>query len=178
MEIRFRLRKTSDWKHSDVLFDHRMVLDVPLLLLRYKWFNIILMVLFTYYWDQDKLYDNQRDSSLKNRNVVIIYSSSCYSKPVWVSLFCWTQKKIFWRMLLIAIDLYIILYYIILFYLYYLYIIFSPTMEVIGYQQQVFAYQTFFKLSLFSARKKLIQVWNNLRQSKLWQFDFFGELSL
>ncbi len=28
---------------------------------------------------------------------VIIYSPSS-SKPVWISLFCWTQRKIFWRM--------------------------------------------------------------------------------
>ncbi len=26
-----------------------------------------------------------------------IYSSSCHSKPVWLSLFCETQKKILWK---------------------------------------------------------------------------------
>jgi len=30
---------------------------------------------------------------------VIIYSPSCHSKPVWLSFFCWTQNKIFWRIL-------------------------------------------------------------------------------
>ncbi len=29
---------------------------------------------------------------------VIIYSPSISSKPVWMYLFCWTQRKIFWRM--------------------------------------------------------------------------------
>ncbi len=29
---------------------------------------------------------------------IIIYSSSSSSKPVWMCLFCWTQRKIFWRM--------------------------------------------------------------------------------
>ncbi len=29
---------------------------------------------------------------------VIIYSPSCHSKPVLISFFRWTQKKIFWRM--------------------------------------------------------------------------------
>ncbi len=38
------------------------------------------------------------DSSPKNENSVIIYSPSCSSKPVWISLFCWTQRKILWRM--------------------------------------------------------------------------------
>ncbi len=31
-------------------------------------------------------------------NSVIIYSPSSSSKPVWMYLFCWTQRKIFWRM--------------------------------------------------------------------------------
>jgi len=29
--------------------------------------------------------------------VIIYYWPSCCSKPVWVSVFCWTQKNIFWR---------------------------------------------------------------------------------
>ncbi len=29
----------------------------------------------------------------------IIYSPSCLSKPIWVTFLCWTQKKIFWRIL-------------------------------------------------------------------------------
>ncbi len=40
----------------------------------------------------------------------LIYSSYTCSKPVWVYFFCWTQKKIFWRLLVTkqltaAIDL-------------------------------------------------------------------------
>ncbi len=38
-----------------------------------------------------------RDSSPKNENSVIIYSPSSSSKPVWMCLFCRTQRKIFWR---------------------------------------------------------------------------------
>ncbi len=32
------------------------------------------------------------------QNDVIIYSASSISRPVWMCLFCWTQRKIFWRM--------------------------------------------------------------------------------
>ncbi len=39
------------------------------------------------------------DSAPKNLNSVIIYSPSSCSKPEWVSFFCWTQKKIFWSIL-------------------------------------------------------------------------------
>ncbi len=35
---------------------------------------------------------------MKNENSVIIYSPSSSSKRVWMSLFCWTQRKILWRM--------------------------------------------------------------------------------
>ncbi len=38
-----------------------------------------------------------RDSSPKNENSVIIYSHSSSSKPVWMSLFCWTTKEDIWR---------------------------------------------------------------------------------
>ncbi len=37
------------------------------------------------------------DSSPQNKKYVIIYSPSSYSKPVWVSFFCWTQ---FWRVVI------------------------------------------------------------------------------
>ncbi len=37
------------------------------------------------------------NSSPKNKNSVIIFSPSSSSKPVWISLFCRTQRKIFWR---------------------------------------------------------------------------------
>jgi len=35
--------------------------------------------------------------STQNENSVISYSPSSCCKPVWVSFFCWTQRKIFWR---------------------------------------------------------------------------------
>ncbi len=43
------------------------------------------------------------DSSPKNENSVIIYSPSSSSKPVWMSLFCRTQRKIFWRKFVIRL---------------------------------------------------------------------------
>ncbi len=36
--------------------------------------------------------------------IVMIYLSSSCSKPVWIDFFQWTQKKIFWRMLLVTVD--------------------------------------------------------------------------
>ncbi len=56
-------------------------------------FNIKLI----FNWYQYILHPLKRDSSPKNENSVIIYSSSSSSKPAWISLFCWTQRKIFWR---------------------------------------------------------------------------------
>ncbi len=45
-----------------------------------------------------------------------------------------------------------------------------PIMEVNG-EQQLFGSSKFFKISsfVFNIRKKLIQVWNDIRVSKLWQ---------
>ncbi len=45
------------------------------------------------------------------------------------------------------------------------------SMEVNVYQEP-----TFIKISsfVFNRRKKLIQVYKNLKMSKLWQFSFFG----
>jgi len=43
----------------------------------------------------------QISSSPKNETCVIVYSPSSCSKPLWVSYFCWTKKKIFWRILVI-----------------------------------------------------------------------------
>ncbi len=48
--------------------------------------------------DNEANFITLKDSSPKNENSVIIYSPSSSSKPVWISLFCWTQRKIFWRM--------------------------------------------------------------------------------
>ena len=52
---------------------------------------------------------------VKNENSVIIYSLSSCFKPV--SFFCWTQKKIFWRMLIarqlmVAIDFHSIFFFL------------------------------------------------------------------
>ncbi len=44
-----------------------------------------------------------RNSSPKNECSVIIYSPPSSSKPVWMSLFCWTQWKIFWRKFVIRL---------------------------------------------------------------------------
>jgi len=38
-------------------------------------------------------------TTVKNENSVSIYSPSCCSKPLCVYLFCWTQRKIFGRIL-------------------------------------------------------------------------------
>ncbi len=95
----------------------------------------------------------------------MIYSPSSSSKPVWKSLFCWTQRKIFWRMWETeqfwgTIDLHSI------FFSYY------------GSQwcPKTAWLQTFFKISsfVFGRTKKFIQVWNYLRVSKWWQnFHFW-----
>ncbi len=44
-----------------------------------------------------KIKNTWRDSLPKNENSVIIYSPSSSSKLLWISLFCRTQRKIFWR---------------------------------------------------------------------------------
>ncbi len=81
-----------------------------------------------------------------------------------MSLFCWTQRKIFWRMwetaVLGTIDFHSI------FFSYY------------GSQwcPKTAWLQTFFKITsfVFSRTKKFIQVWNYLRVSKWWQnFNFW-----
>ncbi len=42
---------------------------------------------------------SHRDNSPWHKNSVIIYSTSCRSKPVWLSVFYVTQEEILWRML-------------------------------------------------------------------------------
>ncbi len=69
------------------------------------------------------------NKAIVHTKLIIIHSPSSCSKHVWVSIFYWTQKKIFWRMLLIkylmvAIDFHI------------------------G-KIQLFGYQKFFKISPF-----------------------------
>ncbi len=41
----------------------------------------------------------------KYEDSVIIFSASSCSKPVWVSLFCWTQKNIIFRRILVTKQL-------------------------------------------------------------------------
>ncbi len=93
------------------------------------------------------------------------FTPSSSSKPVWMSLFCRTQRKIFWRMWETeqfwgTIDLHSI------FFSYY------------GSQwcPKTAWLQTFFKISsfVFGRTKTFIQVWNYLRVSKWWQnFHFW-----
>ncbi len=87
-------------------------------------------------------------------------SPSSSSKPVWMSLFCWTQK-IFWRIweteqFCGTIDFHSIFFFF----------------SCHGSQccPKTVWLQTFFKISsfVFSRTKTFIQVWNYLRVSKLW----------
>ncbi len=102
----------------------------------------------------------------KMKNSVIIYSPSSSSKPVWIYLFCWTQRKIFWRMWETEQFWGTIDFHSIFFFSYY------------GSQwcPKTAWLQTFFKISsfVFGRTKKFIQVWNYLRVSKWWQnFNFW-----
>ncbi len=75
-------------------------------------------------------------------------------------LFCWTQRKIFWRMWET------LQFWIIVFFFFYYGSQWCPKTAWL---------QTFFKISSFVFRtKKFIQVWNYLRVSKWWQnFHFW-----
>jgi len=44
------------------------------------------------------IHSSLRVSSSKNENSVSIYTPSCCSKPLCVSLYCYTQRNIFGRM--------------------------------------------------------------------------------
>ncbi len=87
-----------------------------------------------------------------NENSVIIYSPSISSKPVWMSLFYWTQRKICWRMWETeqfwgTIDLHSI---------------FFPTMEVNGAPKQVTNFLSKY-LPLCSAKQR-----NSYRFGTTW----------
>ncbi len=76
------------------------------------------------------------------------------------SALCLTQKKIFWRMwvtrqFLVPID-------------------FFHTTEGNG-DHQLFGYAHSTASFMFNRRKKLIQVWNNLRVCMMTEFSFLGE---
>jgi len=95
------------------------------------------------------------NSSLQNENAVIIYSPSYCFK---LSLFCWTQRKIFWRMSVTR----------------------QLTDTVCFHSRKkikILWKLPFFKISSFVLikSKKLIQVWNKLRVSKWWlDFHFWA----
>ncbi len=86
-------------------------------------------------------------------------------KSVWVSLFCRTQGKIFWRKFVTRL--------------------FWGTIDFHSRKKKYYwsqwcprtaLFPTFFRISsfVFSRTKKLIQVWNYLRVSKWWQnFHFW-----
>ncbi len=104
--------------------------------------------------------------------IVIIYSPSSSSKPVWMSLFCWTQRKIFWRMweteqapMVHQTELWGTIDFHSIFFSYY------------GSQRcpKTAWLQTFFRISsfVFGRTKTFIQVWNYLRVSKWWQHFHF-----
>ncbi len=87
-----------------------------------------------------------RDSSPKNLNSVIIYSTSSCFKAVWIFFFCWTWNKIFWRMwvtkqLLVPIDFHSM----------------KNIMEVNGDQKQVTPILKIFKISSFVFSRRKLQ---------------------
>ncbi len=81
---------------------------------------------------------------------LVIYSSSCHFKSVWVSVFCWT---IFWRML-VTKDLMVPIDF---------HSIFPPYCKRPWLPSNVCLQNIF-----FCAQQKLIEVWNNSRMSKLF----------
>ncbi len=100
-----------------------------------------------------------------HQKIKIIYSLFTHHQPVWMSLFCWTQRKIFWRMWETeqfwgTIDFHSIFF------------------SHYGSQwcPKTAWLQTFFNIYsfVFGRTKKFIQVWNYLRVSKWWQnFHFW-----
>ncbi len=97
-------------------------------------------------------------------NSFIIYSPSSSSKPVWISFFCRTQRKIFWRKFVTRL--------------------FWGTIDFHSRKKKYYGsewcprtalFPTFFRISsfVFSRTKTFMQVWNYLRLSKLWQNFYF-----
>jgi len=82
-------------------------------------------------------------------NSVIIYSPS---KPVWASFFCWTQKKICWKMLVSEKLMGINDFYSIFLFLLWKSVVHINCPSFVS-----------------NRRKNLIQVWNKWRVSKWWQ---------
>ncbi len=102
----------------------------------------------------------ERNSSPKNLNSVIIYSPSSSSKPLLISLYCRSQRKIFWRKFVTKLFWGTIDFH---------------RKKYIYYGRQWCPrnalFPIFFKISsfVFSRTKTFIQVLNHLRGSKLWQ---------
>ncbi len=100
---------------------------------------------------------------LRKYNYLKIWNQRVPKKSVWMSLFCWTQRKIFWRMW--ETEPFWAPLTSIVFISYY------------GNQwcPKTACLQTFFKISsfVFIRTNKFIQVWNYLRVSKRWQIFFF-----
>jgi len=99
-----------------------------------------------------------RISSLQNENSVIFYSPSSCFKPLWICFFCWTQRKIFWRMpvtkqLIDPIDFNSIFFLL-------WKSMGSINRLITNILQNIFL--------CLQQKKKIIQVWNNLRVSKWW----------
>ncbi len=111
----------------------------------------------------------KRDSSLNNLNYFILYSPSCRSKHVCPSLFSGTQNKIFWRMLVTSLDVSVPVDF------HYMH----KQMQWKSMGTKTVWSPGFFKITYFvlNRRKNSIQGWNNMRVSKLWQFEFLGGLS-
>ncbi len=98
---------------------------------------------------------NLKGQYTQNENSVIIYSPSI-SKPVWMSLFCRTQRKIFWRKFVTRL--------------------FWGTIDFHSRKKKnTAALSTFFRIPsfVFSRTNTFIQVWKYLRMSKWQNFNFW-----
>jgi len=60
--------------------------ETVILFLLHKTLSTMMLVVCYMWW--------LTDSSPKNQNCVTIYLPSSCSKPIYISLFCWTQRKI------------------------------------------------------------------------------------
>ncbi len=101
-------------------------------------------------------------SSFTQVHTQVLPSSS--SKPVWISLFCRTQRKIFWRKFVTRLFWHIVDFH-------------SRKKKYYGSQRcpRTALFPTFFKISsfVFSRTKTFIQVWKYLRGSKWWPYLYF-----
>ncbi len=68
--------------------------------LLYTYLHIARSLNMTVTFPNLKKFITRRNISPKSEISAISYSSTCCSKPVWISLFRWTQHNILWKMLL------------------------------------------------------------------------------